>query len=509
MHLARIRPLAVSSSPSSTTDSPWFAPRRALTLLALWLLATLGLRPLLLPDEGRYANVARDMLQGDGLTPLLNGLPFFHKPPLMYWLDMAAMSALGVNQFTARIGPFVGAWVMGAAIFLAVRRWHGARAAAMTLMVLATTPFFFVAGQYANLDMLVGGMLTATVLAFVRAAEVERPSLQWIVIAWAFTALSVLAKGLIGIVLPAIVVGPWLLAQGRWRTVLRLLNPVGIVVFAVVALPWFVLMQQRYPGFFDYFIVEQHFRRFVQTNFNNAHPGWFYVVLLPALTLPWSLWLPLALRDAWRERAGPQRWQFALYAWWIVSIVGFFSLPSSKLVGYVLPAIAPWCLLLSLAAACLDRWWRLTVAVGVAACLVPVIYLAVKPPHSAKPGAAFLAEHITPGDDIVFIDEVFYDLSFYMNLHQPLIVVADWANPDIPKRDNWRKELYDAGRFDPTLAQKVLWPIGRIGELTCQGRAVWFVLHPANEPHLAGIAGIETMYVDKELKLIRAPARRC
>src|SRR5207245_400587 len=165
MRAARIRTPAVSPSHSSTTNSRWLAPRRALTLFALWLLATLGLRPLLLPDEGRYANVARDMLQGDGLTPLLNGLPFFHHPPLLYWLDMAAMSVLGINQFTARIGAFVGAWVMGAAIFLAVRRWHGARAAVMLLVVLATTPLFFVGGQYANLDMLVGGMLTATVLA--------------------------------------------------------------------------------------------------------------------------------------------------------------------------------------------------------------------------------------------------------------------------------------------------------------------------------------------------------
>src|SRR5205085_1148278 len=98
----------------------------------------MGLRPLLLPDEGRYATVARDMLQqGDGLVPLLNGLPFFHKPPLMYWLDMAAMSVVGVNAFAARFAAFVGAFAMGAALFLAARRWHGGRAAAAALAPLA------------------------------------------------------------------------------------------------------------------------------------------------------------------------------------------------------------------------------------------------------------------------------------------------------------------------------------------------------------------------------------
>src|SRR3954470_9100546 len=133
-------------------DSRWTSPRRVLPLLALWLLATMGVRPLLLPDEGRYGTVARDMLQqGDGLVPLLNGLPFFHKPPLMYWLDMAAMAVLGVDPFAGRFGSFVGAMTMAAALFLAARRWHGLQAGTAALAVLATTPFFFIAAQYANL----------------------------------------------------------------------------------------------------------------------------------------------------------------------------------------------------------------------------------------------------------------------------------------------------------------------------------------------------------------------
>jgi len=95
-----------------------------LLLLAAWLLATLGVRPLLVPDEGRYVGVAREMLRGDGLTPLLDGMPFFHKPPLMYWIDMAAMSVFGVNGFALRMAPAVGAWVMGAGLYLALRRWR-------------------------------------------------------------------------------------------------------------------------------------------------------------------------------------------------------------------------------------------------------------------------------------------------------------------------------------------------------------------------------------------------
>ena len=487
--------------------------RRILPLFALWLLATLGLRPLLLPDEGRYANVARDMLlHGDALTPLLNGLPFFHKPPLMYWLDMAAMSVLGVNPFSARVGPVVGASVMGAALFLAARRWHGPRVALISLLVLATCPFFFIASQYANLDMLVGGMITATVLAFVRAVDEPRPALRWLLAGWALAALSVLAKGLIGFVLPALILGPWLLAQGRWRELLRLLHPFGLLLFALIALPWFVLMQQRYPGFFDYFVIEQHFRRFAQTNFNNVHPGWFYVVLLPALTLPWSLWLPAAARNAWRDRVGPDRARLALYAWWVVAVVGFFSLPSSKLVGYVLPALAPWCLLLGFAVARSERAARWTLGAAAFASVSIVLLLAnpallerlkIKPPASSKAAAAVLAVQLKPGERIVFVDEMFYDLPFYAGLTVAPLIASDWASPELPLRDNWRKELYDAARFDPARGRELLVPLDRLAELACHTRPVWFVLKPANAARLAGVPGLAAAYADRDLLLLR------
>ena len=160
-------------------------------MLALWLVATAGWRPLMLPDEGRYAGVAREMLlSADPWVPTLDGLPFFHKPPLMYWIDMAAMRLAGIHPFAARTASLLGALLMGAALWLALRRDAGPTAAARALAVLATTPFFFIAAQFANHDMLVGGIVTAAILAFVRSLEDDSQALRWRIVGWVACAFG-------------------------------------------------------------------------------------------------------------------------------------------------------------------------------------------------------------------------------------------------------------------------------------------------------------------------------
>lgn len=485
-------------------------PRALLTTLAVWLIATLGVRPLLLPDEGRYANVAREMLHGDLLVPTLNGLPFFHKPPLLYWLDMAAMRLADITPFAGRFASMVGAWLMGAALYFAMRRWYDARTAAIALLLIATCPLFFLAGQYANHDMLVGGLICTAIFAFARAVDESAVSLRWLVVGWIACALAMLAKGLIGFVLPALVIGPWLLARGRWRQMLKLLHPLGLLAFAIVAAPWFVAMQMRYPGFNDYFFMEQHFRRYAQTSFNNVHPFWFFIVVLPAFTVPWVAWLPAALRRAWKQR-GPL---FGLYVWWVIAIVGFFSLPSSKLVGYVLPALAPWCALLALAVAGtqagpLGRVPRAAAVLGALICLGVVAGLAWKAPKSNRGAALALATQMAADDRVVMVDEYFYDLPFYADLRRPALIASNWDDPDVPKRDNWRKELYDAARFDPAIGKEVLRPLSGLDKLTCGQVTTWFVATPAQAGRLAALTGVQRVYADRNSELWRALARPC
>ena len=190
------------------------------------------------------------------------------------------------------------------------RRRAGAAIANATVLVLATMPFFFAAAHFANLDMPVAACIALTIVFAADAALALRDGAPWrrtLVLAWACAALGVLAKGLIGIVLPGLVLVLWLLALRQARTILRLVSPLGVAVFLLIAAPWFIVVQERYPGFARYFFVYQHFERFTAGGFNNPQPWWFYPVVLCGLALPWSLWLArsaLPRRARRRHRPG-------------------------------------------------------------------------------------------------------------------------------------------------------------------------------------------------------------
>jgi len=446
-------------------------------VVAAWLLCTAWMRPLMLPDEGRYVGVAWDMLRtGDWLVPRLDGLPFFHKPPLFYWITGGAMGLFGPSVWAARAAPLLGALAAALALYLFARRWAPTNAA-RTLRVLVTLPFFFVAAQFANLDMLVAGCITVCVLACAHAALAgpaqARPVLA---VGYLAAALGVLAKGLIGAVLPGLVLTVWLLALRRPRTLLGLLWLPGVALFAAVAAPWFIAMQRAFPDFFHYFFVVQHFQRFAGSDFNNVAPFWFYPAVLLVLGLPWTPWLAtLARRAFWQDRAArPVR---LLMLVWLVAIVGFFSLPHSKLVGYVLPALAPLAFLLADGAGLrpMPKLWRASAVLAVVACVVPVMALALQPRGSLREIGLALEKAHAPGEPVLFLHRYFYDVPFYARLAEPVTVIDSWADPSVPLRDNWRKELLDAAQFAEPSRAPVLQEASALPALICAAPGAWIV----------------------------------
>ena len=190
-------------------------------LLFLWLVATSWVRPLSLPDEGRYAGVAWEMVRsGDWLTPTLNGLPYFHKPPLFYWLTAVSLSLFGTIEWAARLASCVGAMLGAGAAYLLIRRWMSHSISRWYLLILATTPLFFGGAQYANHDMLVAGFISMAIALTADAVLSLQATQPWriqLLGGWLCAALGLLSKGLIGIVLPGGVVFFWLLLVNRWR----------------------------------------------------------------------------------------------------------------------------------------------------------------------------------------------------------------------------------------------------------------------------------------------------
>jgi len=260
-----------------------------------WLAATAWARPLMLPDEGRYVGVALEMLRsGDWLTPTLDGLPYFHKPPLFYWITATSMSVFGANAWAARAAPLLGACLAALSLHAFTRRWAPEGEARVGLRVLLVQPLFFLGAQFANLDMLVAGCISATVLLLADAAlsaEQGRQHQGARDAAYVMAALGVLAKGLIGAVLPGLIVALWLLMRRRGAVLRALISWRGVLLFAAIACPWFIAMQLRFNGFLDYFFVVQHFKRFAAGGFNNVQPFWFYPAVLAAGAAPFLPWL--------------------------------------------------------------------------------------------------------------------------------------------------------------------------------------------------------------------------
>lgn len=485
-----------------------------LAVAIAWLAFTFGLRSLAVPDEGRYVGVAWSMLHsGDWLVPRLDGLPYFHKPPLFYWITAASLALFGHHEWAARIAPLLGAAAGTTALYLFARRWWSQRVANLALVALVTQPLVFVGAQYANLDMLVAGCIGVTVCAFAHAALLlaeGRDARAAMAIGYLFTALGLLAKGLIGIVLPGMILVVWLLLQRRPRVILSLLAfwP-GLLLFLVVAGPWFVLMQREFANFSYYFFYVQHFARFAEGGFNNQQPFYFYPVVLAGLALPWSIWLVASL---WRREAAadPLHRGLRQLLWlWLVLITLFFSLPQSKLVGYIFPTAWPLALIAADGFARIApgvtrlKLWRASAVLAATACLAVIGWATVKPMHSLRPIGEALAQRVAPGDRVVFIGGYYFDVPYYARLRAPVIVVDQWDDARLTSVDSWRKELADAARFAPQRGARTLVLFKDAPARLCTGPRTWFVGADSADEHLRLLDAAQVVFEYRSMKIWR------
>ncbi len=299
----------------------------------------LGQIPLLDSDEGRYAEIPREMLErGDFITPFLNYVKYFEKPPLHYWLEAISFKIFGFTEFAARApGALMG--LCGVLFTYHVgRTLFGRRAGLMAATVLGTSLGFVVIGRYNVIDMTLTFCMTATLGCFLLAVrEGERHAGLYYYLFYVAAALTVLAKGLIGLVLPGGVIVLFMLLTGRWRLLREMRLPTGILLFLLVAAPWFILVSLHNPEFPRFFFIHEHFERFLTKVHGRYEPPWFFIPILAGFMLPWSFYLPSTMRGIWQERHTPTG-EIRLYLLlWGAVIFTFFSLSSSKLIPYILP----------------------------------------------------------------------------------------------------------------------------------------------------------------------------
>ncbi|MGH8738601.1 MAG: phospholipid carrier-dependent glycosyltransferase [Burkholderiales bacterium] len=322
-----------------------------LLIFAFAWFVKLGQRDLFKPDEGRYAEISREMVaSGDWLTPRLDGLKYFEKPPLQYWATAAAFEAFGQSAWSARLWTALTGFLGVLAAAFAAARLFGAPVGRATGLILGGSLMWVFMGHAASLDMGVSFFLSLAVSAFALAQhDGATPGGRrgWMLAGWAACALAVLSKGLIGIVLPAGAVALYVLWQRDWRLLARLELVAGLALFLAIAAPWFIAVSLANKEFAHFFFIHEHFERFLTKGHGRFQPWWYFLPVLALGLVPWTLALPGALAAATRRRPllafQPQRFLLA----WSVLVFVFFSISDSKLFPYILPIFPALAMLLA------------------------------------------------------------------------------------------------------------------------------------------------------------------
>ncbi|CAM2193187.1 4-amino-4-deoxy-L-arabinose transferase [Paraburkholderia kururiensis] len=340
-------------------DTPSRLPLNRTTILLLvvalaviWFVP-LGWRHLLPSDEGRYAEMAREMfLTGDWITPRYNGYKYFEKPPLQTWANALTFAAFGIGEWQARLytalAGFAGVLLIG---FTGARVFNAA-AGVFGALVLATSPYWNLMGHFNTLDMGLSLWMELTLCALLLAQRPGLPRNQarlWMGLCWAAMGLAVLSKGLVGLILPGAVLVLYTLVSRDWALWRRLYIVSGLVVFLAIVLPWFVLVQDRNPEFFNFFFIVQQFRRYLTPEQNRPGAFYYFVPVLLVGFLPWLSVAGQSLRHALRLPRQPNGFSPVLMmVVWTAFIFLFFSASHSKLLSYTLPIAPPIALMIGL-----------------------------------------------------------------------------------------------------------------------------------------------------------------
>ena len=334
--------------------------RYALLLLLFFLISyiiPLGVRDLFVPDETRYAEIPREMVAGgDWVVSHLNGLRYFEKPVLGYWVHAAAQLLFGESNFAVRFPSAMAVGLSALLIFMLVYRVRRKDSdgddfsPTLAALIFLSCIEVFGVGSTATLDSLFSLFLTATISAFYFATEAPPGSAKeryFLLLAGLTCGLAFLTKGFLALAVPVLALAPYLIWQGRYFDLFRM-SWLPIVTAFMVALPWGIWIHLREPDFWRFFFWNEHIRRFMADNAQHKESFWFFFVMAPAMFIPWTFFVPAAVPEI-RQRLkdqSPRGRLMRLSVCWLVLPFVFFSVSNGKLLTYILPCFPPFAILM-------------------------------------------------------------------------------------------------------------------------------------------------------------------
>ncbi|NDI20472.1 MAG: glycosyltransferase family 39 protein, partial [Burkholderiaceae bacterium] len=324
-------------------------PLNSVALLAVFVLAsvlwfaTLDYRHLIPTDEGRYAQMAREMMvSGDFITPRYNDYKYFEKPPLHIWASAITFQLFGLGEWQARFWSGLTGYLTIPFVGFTAAQLFGRVTGYLAALILLSSPMWVVGGHFNALDMGLSAFLNLALCALLlaqHAYEHQRPQSgrRWMWVCWLAMGLATLSKGLIGIVIPGMVLFAYIVTRFDWKILGRLHIFSGLVIFLIVTAPWFIAVSIENPEFAHFFFIYEHFERFTATAHGRTAPFYFFLPLVLVGFLPWMPQFFQSARQTlmqYRMQSFSASWM--LWAWFAVILI-FFSISRSKLPGYIMP----------------------------------------------------------------------------------------------------------------------------------------------------------------------------
>ncbi|HDZ89923.1 MAG: phospholipid carrier-dependent glycosyltransferase [Deltaproteobacteria bacterium] len=331
----------------------------ALTALFLFIyILPLGMRPFTVPDESRYAEIPREILvTGDWVVPRLNGLRYFEKPVLGYWLNALSIALLGENTFAMRLSSALATGISALMVFFILRRFGGGTRVGMVgAAAYLTSLLVFALGVINILDSMLSMFLTGALVSFFAAYRRQGPArFIFLALFGSFCGLAFLVKGFLAFAVPVITIVPFMIWERRFIWFFRLLW-VPLLTLLLVTLPWAIMIHIREGDFWNYFFWTEHIKRFFSPiPGQHQKPFWYFIPVLAGGALPWTFTVPAVLSGIRDQGLGRDPLvRFAL-CWFIFPFL-FFSACGGKLIPYILPCFPPLVIVIAIGLeSCLER----------------------------------------------------------------------------------------------------------------------------------------------------------